>query len=92
MEVNDLEEIYRSIPTFPEAFEPTPLHRQHAGYSKWVDVMNKISLAREIIRQNNKETERYIWAKNILSRIESKPLQNQHEQPSHAHEYQENTK
>tara|TARA_Y100000746_G_C15272233_1_gene354086 strand:+ start:49 stop:267 length:219 start_codon:yes stop_codon:yes gene_type:complete len=70
MEVNDIEEIYRSIPNVLSDFcEPIPVHRQLAGNSRWVKVMNTISLAREIVRTNNPESERYIWAREILDRL-----------------------
>ena len=70
MEVNDIEEIYRSVPdVLPDFCEPIPVHRQFAGNSRWVKVMNTISLAREIVRTNNQDSERYILAQEILNRV-----------------------
>ena len=69
-EVNDIEEIYRSIPhTIPDPFTPIPVHRQYAGNSRWTKLMNTISLAHEIVRLDDTDSERYVWAKNILNKL-----------------------
>ena len=72
-EVNDIEEIYRSIPhALPDPFKPIPVHRQYAGNSRWTKLMNTISLAREIVRLNDTDSERHIWATDILNKLNSK--------------------
>lgn len=70
--IDELENIYRSISTdIPDETEPIPIHRQVAGNSIWTKIVNTISLARRIINTNeNKESERYIWAKTILDRLD----------------------
>ena len=70
--IDELDTIYRSIPkVITEETEPIPVHRQIAGHSKWVQIVNTISLAREIIKKHkNKESERYIWAQTILDRLD----------------------
>lgn len=73
MEVNDIEELYRSIPNvIPNPHEPIPIHRQFAGDSRWVKLMNTISLAREIVRTENSDNERYMWARRILDGLITK--------------------